>query len=417
MPNIIFYLNTGAINKDAKVPVMAKIIHKGKRYYKTIDSVKESDWNPGKRRLNKNHKNAPDNRHKEINATLNQLEKLMKGYNDYCLLNEHPVTEQAIKQILKGVDPVSGKKSPNRPEIKFDEAFKEWLDFTQKNNEYNTYRARNTTYNFFNKFQEEKNIRITFKNLDMQLFDSLRQFAFDREEPLANNTFARRIKNLKMFLNWCEARGYYSGKLPKEFRSPERDITPVTLTIEEFKTLYNHNFENEKLRKVRDIFCLGCTTGLRYSDLQRLRWEHLQGDNIVITTKKVKKPVTIPLTDWSRKIISRYEERPVFILPTISNQKFNTYIKEAAKKAKIKSKVIIDSYRGNQFSQEPKKKHEVLTAHVARKTFITISLFLGMKTQTVMEITGIKEERTLRKYIEVADQMKKTEMDNTWGSL
>lgn len=430
MPNIIFYLNTGAINNKGTAPVMAKIIHNNNRYYKTIARIKalpdfqnrkgeitvKGDWNIKKCRVNPNHKNAPYNRHKEINATINQLEKINNDFNDYCLLNNVEVTEQAIKKILQGVDPVSGKRSANRAEITFDEAFEKWLEYSKHHNEPGTYRKRKTVKKFYSDFQQNTGTKITFHNINMVLFDQLKEYAFGKKK-YANNNFAKTIKVLKIFLNWCAARDIFTGRMPKDFKATERDITPITLTVDEFKTLYNYNFPSVKLQKVRDIFCLGCLTGLRYSDLQRLRWDWIKGDHISITLQKVKEPVRIPLVDLSLKILDRYRHLPVYALPRMSNQKFNSYIKEACAIAEINSSITIDKYSGNKFTQQMKLKHEVVTAHVARKTFITLSFYLGMNIKVVQEITGIREERTLRKYLKVAEEMKQTEMQNTWGKL
>ena len=101
----------------------------------------------------------------------------------------------------------------------------------------------------------------------------------------------------------------------------------------------------------------------------------------------------------SLKIIERYQKHAIFVLPRMSNQKFNDYIKEACAKAEINSPVTIDTYKGNKFTQKTFEKHEVVTAHVARKTFITLSYYLGMKTEYVKKITGINQEKTLRKYL------------------
>ena len=59
----------------------------------------------------------------------------------------------------------------------------------------------------------------------------------------------------------------------------------------------------------------------------------------------------------------------------------------------------------------------MVTAHVARKTFITLSLFLGMKDRVVRDITGIRDEKTLSKYLKIVDEMRTSEMENTWGKL
>ncbi|MBT3383138.1 MAG: tyrosine-type recombinase/integrase [Prolixibacteraceae bacterium] len=416
MPNIIFYLNTGAKGKEEKFPLMAKIIFKRKRYYKTIASVKEPDWNPDKKRIYKSHINAIPNRSIEINATLNHLENLINKYNDHCLINELQVTEQAIKDILKGIDPIENNKSILKPDKGFNQAFEEWLEHSKQNNAYDTYRHRKSLYKFYVEFQENENFKITFKNIDLVLFDKLKNYGINKRKYV-NNTFAKNIKTLKTFLGWCAERGYYSGAEHLKFKVAEKDITQITFTLDEFKTLYNFDFTSKKHQKVRDIFCFGCLTGLRYSDLQQLRHEHIQGDHIVKTMQKVKKSVQIPLVDLSRKIIERYKEQPVYILPRMSNQKFNDYLKEICELAGINASVNIDTNRGNQFTQETKPKYKVVTAHVARKTFITLSFYLGMNIKIVQEITGINQEKTLRKYLKIADEMKKTEMNKAWGKL
>lgn len=418
MPNIIFYLNTGAKGKEDKFPLMAKIIFKKKRYYKTIARIKEEYWNPDKKLLGKSHKNATYNRHKEINATLNHLKQLTNSFNDYCLLNEHTVTEQAIKEILKGIDPIEGKKSIISIETSFNQAFDEWLEYSEQNTAHDTYRHRKSLRKYYNDFQNEENYIITFGNIDLKLFDKLKKYGINKRKYV-NNTFAKNIKTLKTFLAWSAERGYYSGTEHHKFKVAEKDITPITLTLDEFKSLYNFEFTKEKHKKVRDIFCFGCLTGLRYSDLQQLRREHIRGNlnYIIKTMQKVKEPVQIPLVDLSRKIIERYREQPIFILPRMSNQKFNDYLKEICELAEINAPVNIDIFRGNKFYQETKPKYKVVTAHVARKTFITLSFYLGMNIKIVQEITGINQEKTLRKYLKIADDMKKTEMDKTWGKL
>jgi integrase len=418
MPNIIFYLNTGAKGKEDKFPLMAKIIFKGKRHYKTIARLKVSDWNPDKKRLYKSHKNALYNRYKEINATLNHLEKLTNEFNDYCILNEHEVTEQAIKEILKGIDPIDEKNSVTKPKTSFNQAFGEWLEYSKQNVAYDTYRHRKSLCKFYVDFQKEESCKISFKTIDLKLFEKLKKYGINKRKYV-NNTFAKNIKTLKTFLTWSAERGYYAGTDHLKFKVAEKDITPITLTLEEFTALYNFKFAKEKHKKVRDIFCFGCLTGLRYSDLQQLRREHIRGnmDHIIKTMQKVKESVQIPLVDLSRKIIERYQEQPIFILPRMSNQKFNDYLKEICKLAEINTPVNIDIHRGNQFYQETKPKHKVVTAHVSRKTFITLSFYLGMNIKIVQEITGINQEKTLRKYLKIADEMKKTEMNKTWGKL
>ncbi len=416
MPNIIFYLNTGAKDKKDRVPLMAKIIHEKKRYYKTVAKINEQDWNLGKKRISANHKNALYNGHKEVNATLNNLESITLNFTNYCLQNDHHISGNDIEKILKGINPIDESNTKIKINKDFDTAFDEWIKYNKENNQYNTHRSRNSVFNFFVEFQKDQKVKITFRNIDDNLFEKLKRYAFDKKK-YSNNTFAKTIKTLKTFLNWATKKKYYTGKEHLEFKAPERDVTPITLTIDEFKTLYDYSFESKKLQRVRDIFCFGCVTGLRYSDLNQLHRENIQGDYIVVTMKKVKEVVKIPLNKYSREILQRYQDQSVYALPRMSNQKLNDYIEEICEKAEINSPVIIDSFRGNVFTQTTVPKYKVITAHVARKTFVTISFYLDMNMKYVQSITGITQEKTLRKYLDIADEMKKTAMDNTWGKL
>lgn len=409
MPNISFYLNTSSKGKKGTSPIMAKVIYNKKRYYKSIARVNTNDWDDEKQRIKSSYK-----QYKAKNATIQHLKSLMLTFDNYCQLNKYPDIEKAIKMILSGIDPIQGKRSPNIPEIKVLDAFSEFVEYSKNNSENNTYRRRNTVYNFVQDFSEKTNYNITFQNIDVQLFDKMKEYSAKKKH--SNNTFAQTVKVFKRFLSWSQERNYFNGSIPK-YKATEKDITPIILTIDEFKTLYDFEFTDKKLARVRDIFCFGCLTGLRFSDLQRARRDWIVDDQLVITMKKVKEPVRIPLVDRSRKIVEKYKEQPVWILPRISNQKFNDYIKKACEAAEIKSPVTISTHSGNKFTEKTYPKHKVITAHVSRKTFISMSLYLGMTQKVVQEITGIREEKTLRKYISIVDEMKTKEMNNTWGKV
>lgn len=411
MPNITFYLNTSSQGKQGTSPVMAKVIYNKKRYYKSIVRVNTNDWDEEKQRIKSSFKH-----HKAKNATIKHLKSLMLAFDNYCQLNKYPDMENAIKMILDGIDPIKGERSPNLPDIKVLDLFSEFVEYSKNKNEHNTYRRRNTVYNFVNEFCEETNYHLSFQKIDVDLFDRLREFAATKKH--SNNTFAQTVKVFKRFLSWSQEREYFKGSIPK-YTATEKDITPIILTIDEFKILYDFKFTDKKLDKVRDIFCFGCLTGLRFSDLQRARRDWIVNDQLVITMKKLKEkePVRIPLVDRSKKIVEKYKHQPVWILPRISNQKFNDYIKKACEAAEIKSPVTISSHSGNKFSEKTYPKHKVITAHVSRKTFISMSLYLGMTQKVVQDITGISEEKTLRKYISIVDEMKTKEMNETWGKV
>lgn len=172
---------------------------------------------------------------------------------------------------------------------------------------------------------------------------------------------------------------------------------------------------NKRLAKVRDVFCFSCVTGLRYSDLMALRWENIKGNELRITVTKTKEQLTIPLTGYAVDILVKYkiQHKP---LPVISSQNFNIYIKELCKSAGIDDSVQIIRFNGAKRTVEVFPKHELISAHVGRKTFCTLSLERGMSAEQVMKISGHSDYRSFQRYVHVTEHIKRDSMYKAWGA-
>ena len=112
---------------------------------------------------------------------------------------------------------------------------------------------------------------------------------------------------------------------------------------------------------------------------------------------------------------SQILKRNHYKLPVISNQKTNEYIKELAELAEINEPVMITKYRGVEAIEFKEPKHNFISSHTARRTFVTLSLEKGMRPETVMEITGHKDYKMFRKYIKITEKIKKIEMKRVWS--
>ncbi len=423
MPNIIFYINRGTksyINKGSKneevrIPLMAKIDYNKKRHTKQIIKIREKDWDNNKKRIRTPEKKAKQNNHTEINAKLNKLEANAKKYFDYCALNNQRISTDKIYDVLNGIDPIKGKKLIDQ-DLTFSQAFEEWIDYSKRTKAHNTYRSRRTTYRFLLAFETNESYPITFQNIDLKLFDRLKIYSSDIKKH-SNDTFAKNIKILRMFLNWCYEREYFTGRIPRNFQATQRGAKPITLTVNEFKTLYSFKFENKKHQRCSDIFCFGCLTGLRYSDLHKLRREHINNGFIEVTTTKTNDNLKIPILPMAQKIIDKYNEQPIYILPQISNQKYNAYLKELFKIAEIDRQIIKENYIDSKKITVIKPLHEIITAHISRKSFITICFHLKMDIKYIMKISGHKTERSLLPYLKIAEERTKEELEKAWEKL
>ena len=203
--------------------------------------------------------------------------------------------------------------------------------------------------------------------------------------------------------------------------------------MKEFESLINLDLsDNKRLDQVRDVFCFSCTTGLRYSDLNLLRREHIKGDEIRFTVKKTKELLTIPLNAYSLAILDKYKDKNK-PLPVISNQKLNLYLKgwdEKDENGKIKKhneglceiagineSIEIVRYKGTKREAIVYPKYELIGVHTGRKTFATLSLEKGMSAEEVMSITGHKDYKSFKRYVKITENRKKVVMVKAWGGL
>ncbi|HET6991233.1 MAG TPA: site-specific integrase, partial [Bacteroidia bacterium] len=138
---------------------------------------------------------------------------------------------------------------------------------------------------------------------------------------------------------------------------------------------------------------------------------------INITTIKTQEKNSIPLNDFAKAILKKYSARKDKCLPVISNQKMNDQLKKLGEAAEINRTVSQVRFQGAKRIQKSFPFYKIMTTHIARKTFITNSIFLGMSSEAIMEISGQKTRKAYKRYFTIVDQYKQTEMDKAWGSV
>lgn len=162
---------------------------------------------------------------------------------------------------------------------------------------------------------------------------------------------------------------------------------------------------NPRLDRVRDLFLLGCFTGLRYSDYGSLKPEHIVTKNgrqfIDILTQKTRQRVLIPLRQVVVEMLQKYDGVPP---QGITNQKANEYLKELGELAGIEEPVLITTYRGGKRIDEVFKKFQLITTHTARRSFASNAFKAGVPVKSIMQITGHKTEKEFYKYIRLSGE-------------
>ncbi|MEP0984350.1 phage integrase SAM-like domain-containing protein [Ekhidna sp.] len=270
------------------------------------------------------------------------------------------------------------------------------------------------------KFEEFTNRRYRLYEIDLKWIDAYKRFLYkdiergerakDKGKGISDNSVGTTVKNLKVFLRYLKDRNYNVPDIIDKIKVPRIEKTIIFLTEEELNQLSNYSFSEEKYEKVRDVFVLNCYTGLRYSDLQRLNKHHIQDGAIEMRAYKNQKDLYVPLTSKPQQILEKYN----YELPSLSEQKFNAYIKRACEKAEINKQVeLIKTASGNK-SYEYVPKWKVITSHIAIKTFISLCGKKGISPKAVSEITGKSVEIIIKHYYGIDKETIKEQMNRVF---
>ena len=213
--------------------------------------------------------------------------------------------------------------------------------------------------------------------------------------------------------SWAFDRGFHANAAFKRFAAKSEQTEIVTLTYEELLRLYEYDFSaNRRLEQMRDVFCFQCFTGQRYGDVVKFDHQSVREGKWHLRTVKTRDIIPIPLQPRAVEIIDRY--RSLGHLPTISTQKANDYLKEICAVVGLEDEITIVRYRGKERIEIRKPKHQLVSTHTARRTFVTLSLERGMRPEMVMKVTGHKDYKTFKRYIRLTESAVSNEMMAAW---
>jgi integrase len=429
-----FWLRTDRSNADGSAPVHLVYQIQGQRKYYAVPGTKlfPANWNPADQQAIYIDKKAAkklaagiaydllltNTEAAEINAKLERVCSDIADVETRFKLDKKTFSPQMVIDALKEVrQPETKKDKPGVNVIAFILQFVKDSTGTHKPGTLKVYSGLAAHLSAFEKY---RNIKITFDSIDIPVLRSFNGFLTDVQK-MNNVTAAKQMSTLKTLLNY--ARTIYKIEVNPDYRDfkvsrKDGEFEVITLTQEEFMAIYNLDLsDNKRLDAIRDVFCFSCATGLRYSDLEQLRREHIRKDNTIrMTASKTGQKTVIPLNPISYSILLKYKER-LKPLPIISNQKTNDYIKEIGELAGIDTPIEIVRMRGVKKITEVFKKYELLSIHIGRKSFITLSLEKGIAIQEVMSLSGHTTFKAFKRYVDVNDSRKKTVMADAWGKI
>ena len=384
--SLLFYLRKSKVNAQGLMPIYQRITIEGERFdSSTGHFVEELKWSPESGKMKGNSEEA-----RSINSRLNLYKANVYEVEKRLFMNEIKINFENFRNEYQG------KKSRVRLLIPiFEEHNRKIKELVGQEYAPGTYERYQTSLKHTKDFIFWK---YNITDIDIEKIDHSfimeYEFYLRSVRKCANNSAVKYIKNFHKIINQCMANGWLNKDPFANYKAKIKEVIREFLTENEIETIINKRFVSERLELVRDIFIFSCFTGLAYIDVKQLTLDNISlgidGDKWIFKNRqKTETPSKIPLLPMAQDIINKYVEHPICInenrlLPILSNQKMNAYLKEIADVCEI---------------------NKNLTFHIARHTFATtVTLSNGVPLETVSKMLGHTNLKTTQHYAKILDK-------------
>jgi site-specific recombinase XerD len=381
-----FYAKSTKANAAGLLPIYVRLTVDGNRMeFSTKKFIDSAKWSPEMSKMKGTTEHA-----RSLNEYLDLLKSKIFDIQMELIHHNEPLTIETFKNEFQG------KKERERMLIPiFQEHNRKIKELVGQEYAPGTLERYETslkhTKNFL--FWKYNMTDINIEKID-HAFIMEYEFYLRSERKCANNTAVKYIKNFHKIINQCLANGWLNKDPFVNYKAKVKEVVRDFLSEAEIEQMISKEFVSERLELVRDIFVFSCFTGLAYIDVKQLTLDNIalgiDGDKWIFKNRqKTDTASKIPLLPMALEIIDKYAGYPVCInekrlLPILSNQKMNSYLKEIADVCGIKKD---------------------LTFHIARHTFATtITLSNGVPIETVSKMLGHTNLKTTQHYAKILDK-------------
>ena len=384
--SILFYVKSSKASKNGLLPIYQRITINGTRIeLSTSKFVEKSKWNTSAGKIKGNSEEA-----RLINSYLDILNAKAYETEKWMVNNNLEINAQTFKNKFLGVEERQRKLM-----VIFEDHNKRMKELIGKEFAINTYKKYETALSHtkdFLKYQYNLN-DISIKQVDIAFINDF-DFYLRNTKNCNNNSTIKYIRNFGKIVKQCYVNGWIEKDPFLNYKGKVKEIERTYLSEDEIESLLNKEFKIKRLELVRDMFVFSCFTGLAYIDVFNLTKSNvvigIDAEKWISTHRqKTETASKIPILPVTQMIIDKYENHPLCInenrlIPILSNQKMNAYLKELADICEIDKE---------------------LTFHIARHTFATtVTLTNGVPIESVSKMLGHKNLRTTQHYAKVLDR-------------
>lgn len=355
-----------------------------------------------------------------INRTIDEWKSLCNEiFARYELIEKRTPTITEFKELFNDMIGRETKVTANLVPSLDADFFKTFDKFMSKMGTQNQW-----TDSTFEKFRAIKkhlqsfDSALTFSKLTNDKMQSY--LLYLNKQEFRNTTISKHLAFVRWFFRWAALNGYYKGNVHNTFRPKIKGIDGnskeiIYLSQDEIKLLQNYPFQPSQfaLEQVRDVFLFCCFTGLRYSDVAKLKKIDIKDGYIDVVTQKTNDGLRIELNKHSKAILDKYKDKKFkkgLALPVISNQRMNDVLKELGQVCELNEPTRIVYFQGNERFEKVYPKWSLLTTHCARRTFVVTALRLGIPSEVIMKWTGHSDFKAMKPYVKIVDELKEKAM-------
>ena len=383
--SVLFFVKRTKTNVDGLLPIFIRVTVNGERIeFSTKRFTTSEKWSVEGKRMKGTSAES-----KATNSYLDTLKAKVYDYQQQLIREDEVVNAENMRNKIMGVEKrkhmivgifqnhnneiraLIGKDYAAATLVRYETSLKHTVDFMKWK-----YRISD----------------IDIKKIDHEFITSY-EFYLKSVCNCCQNTASKYIKNFGKIIRICLANGWLDKNPFINYKGKEVEVERAFLSMEEIETMLYKEFVSDRLNLVKDIFLFSCFTGLAYADVKKLSRKNIgfgvDGERwIFINRTKTDTRSNIPLLPIASAILEKYEDHPQVVnqdklLPILSNQKMNSYLKEIADVCGI---------------------NKELTYHIARHTFATtVTLSNGVPIESVSKMLGHKNLKTTQHYAKILD--------------
>ena len=383
--SILFFVKRTKTNAKGLLPIFIRVTVNGER----IEFTTKRFTTPEKWSVEGNRMKGTSVESKSTNSYLDALKAKVYDYQQQLIREDEPVNAENMRNKIMGIDKRShmligifqqhndeikiliGKDYAAATHVRYETSLKHTADFLK---------------------WKYKVSDLDIRKIDHEFITSY-EFYLKSVCNCCQNTTSKYIKNFGKIIRICLANGWLQKNPFINYKSKMVEVERAFLSMEEIETMLNKVFVSDRLNQVKDIFLFSCFTGLAYADVKKLSRKNIaigvDGDRwIYINRTKTDTRSNIPILPIASFLLEKYEDHPQVVnqeklLPILSNQKMNSYLKEIADACGI---------------------NKELTFHIARHTFATtVTLSNGVPIESVSKMLGHKNLKTTQHYAKILD--------------